>query len=89
MSHGDSRGDVQTLGKDLHTIDFSIAIGVAEDLDAVFTWPWFMTRIFETLRDIDASGIIEGHSDWVLDIWFRCDQLDVEALGNNHSGQGF
>ena len=89
VSDGDSRRDIETFGKNLHAIDFSIAIGVGEDFDAIFAWPGFMARVFKTFGDIDAACVIEGHGHGVLQVGFRGDEFDMEPFGYDHTGQGF
>ena len=81
-------GDVEAVGEDRDLVERAVAVGVFEDFNTIFTRPGGGARVFEALRDPEASAFVEGHGDGVDDIRLAGDEFDGEAVGDGHFFDG-
>ena len=84
VADGDSRGDIEAVGKDRETVGLAVAVGIFEDLDAIATWSGLAPRVFEAFGDPDPASLVEGHRDGIDDVGLGGDQFDLKARGNGH-----
>ncbi len=89
VPHGDSRGDVEPLGKDLDRVDGAVAVGILQNFDAIAPRARLPPRVFETLGDPNPAPFVETHRDRFDQLRLRGHQFDMKSRRNRHLSQRF
>ena len=61
VSDRNARGDVQSIGKDLHLIDGPVAVGVFENLDAILPRSQCLARVLDAFGHPHPAALVERH----------------------------